>query len=294
MILPHETPGEPWIVYLQELVDRDREPEPWAEGEKIPWHEPGFSARMLAEHLSQAHDLASRRSVVIDRQVAWIHRQVLQDRPSRVLDLGCGPGFYAARLAALGHTCVGIDYGPAAVAHARRASEGLACRYAQEDVRTAEYPAGQDLVMVLFGELNVFPPHQAKAVLHRARAALAPGGAVLVEVSTYQAVRSAGLRPRSWYSAPSGLFSARPHLCLQESFWHADLGVATERWYVIDTETSQVTRHAASTQAYTDEEYGKLLQLAGFRDVAAYPSLEGTLPEAGTIAEGLQVLVARQ
>lgn len=62
---------------------------------KIPWNDPAFSARMLAEHLSQAHELASRRTETIARQVAWIHDALLGGRPSRVLDLGCGPGLYS-------------------------------------------------------------------------------------------------------------------------------------------------------------------------------------------------------
>jgi len=31
-------------------------------------------------------------------------------RGPEVLDLGCGPGLYASRLARLGHECTGIDY----------------------------------------------------------------------------------------------------------------------------------------------------------------------------------------
>ena len=43
---------------LLDLIRREAAPEPWAEGEKIPWDDPGFSRRMLEEHLSQAHDAA--------------------------------------------------------------------------------------------------------------------------------------------------------------------------------------------------------------------------------------------
>ena len=95
---------------LMDIVNRRPIPQPWAEGEKIPWNEPDFSQRMLREHLSQQHDLASRRFAVIDQHVAWIYRSALQEKPSRVLDLGCGPGLYASRLARLGHTCTGIDF----------------------------------------------------------------------------------------------------------------------------------------------------------------------------------------
>jgi 2-polyprenyl-3-methyl-5-hydroxy-6-metoxy-1,4-benzoquinol methylase len=75
---------------------------------------------MLHEHLSQDHDAASRRGATIDRQVAWIHGALLlAGTPTRVLDLGCGPGLYAERLAALGHRCVGVDVSPASIAFAR-------------------------------------------------------------------------------------------------------------------------------------------------------------------------------
>jgi len=47
---------------LLDIIQRRAVPVPWEEGEKIPWHDPDFSRRMLREHLSQTHDLASRRS----------------------------------------------------------------------------------------------------------------------------------------------------------------------------------------------------------------------------------------
>ena len=113
---------------LLDVVERALPPEPWTEGDNIPWDDPAFSARMLREHLSQEHDLASRRSQIIDRQVDWLHRDVLGGRPGRILDLACGPGLYAHRLARLGHAVVGIDFGPAAIQYGREvaARSGLA------------------------------------------------------------------------------------------------------------------------------------------------------------------------
>ena len=63
---------------LMDIIHRQRVPKPWAEGEKIPWNDPDFSKRMLNEHLSQAHDAASRRFEIIEKHVSWIHHQVLQ------------------------------------------------------------------------------------------------------------------------------------------------------------------------------------------------------------------------
>lgn len=263
---------------LVDLVHRRPVPEPWAEGEKIPWNDPGFSERMLREHLSQRHDMASRRFAVIDRHVAWIDGHLLAGRPSSILDLGCGPGLYTSRLARLGHTCVGIDFGPASVAHARAEAvrEGLACRYLEGDVRTAKYGSGYGLAMMVFGELNVFRPSDVRLILRKSRAALAEGGLLLLEVSRLMAVQRTGESGSSWYSSQAGLFSARPHLVLAESFWNADQKVATERYYVTDAEDGSVTPYAASTQGYSEQEYVDLLAECGFDQVRIWPSLTGS------------------
>ena len=154
---------------LLDLVRRQPTPPPWSEGEKIPWDDPGFSERMLAEHLSQEHGRASRAVKTIERHVEWVHRELLGGSPSRVLDLGCGPGLYSNRLAALGHECVGIDFSPASIAYARAQATAsqLACRYMLEDIRSANYGAGFDLVMLIFGELNVFTRADATSILER-------------------------------------------------------------------------------------------------------------------------------
>lgn len=83
----------------------------WRAAYRIPWDDPDFSRRMLQEHLSQEHDMASRRFKSIDKQVAWLHGDLLGGHTSSILDLGCGPGFYSHRLAARGHRCHGIHNG---------------------------------------------------------------------------------------------------------------------------------------------------------------------------------------
>jgi 2-polyprenyl-3-methyl-5-hydroxy-6-metoxy-1,4-benzoquinol methylase len=97
---------------ILDIVDRIPKPAPWSEGDNIPWDDPGFSERMLAKHLSQEHDLASRRSETIDHHVEWIFSEVLNSRPARLLDLACGPGLNTVRLARIGCECAGVDFSP--------------------------------------------------------------------------------------------------------------------------------------------------------------------------------------
>lgn len=264
------------MINLTDLIQREI-PRPWAEGDNIPWNEPGFSRRMLKEHLTQAHDAASRRTETIERQVRFIHECVLSGRPARVLDLGCGPGLYAQRLACLGHSVAGIDFSPASIEYARQTAEtaGLDCTYTLADVRAAEFGAGYDLVMFIFGEFNVFCPQDARAILLKARAALRVGGRLLLEPSTAESIARTGQAGTSWYTSEGGLFSACPHLVLQEAFWDETARVATNRYWVSEAAGGTVTRYAASYQAYRETEFAALLSGCGFESIRFYPSLTG-------------------
>ena len=267
-------------------------PSPWQDGGKIPWSDPGFSARMLREHLDQSHDRASRRLPVIDRQIGWIHAHVLDARPARVLDLGCGPGLYTERLAALGHACVGVNYSPASIEHARAAAERarLDCRYELADVRTGKFGRDFGAALVLSGELNTFPPVEASTVLAAVRRALSPGARLVLEVHREDFVRALGARGPSWFAAGQSVFADSPHVCLRESFWHERERAATERWLVAAGGADDWTVYASTTRAYADDEYAALLAGAGFGRPERRESLD---PEARDPADGLFVLIAR-
>ncbi len=262
---------------LIDLVQREPNPVPWAEGDNIPWHEPAFSARMLQEHLSQAHDAASRRTEKIERHVEWIHRQVLSERPAKILDLGCGPGLYSSHLARLGHVCVGIDYSPASIAYARDCAqrERLNCTYIEQDLRQAEYGEGFGLAMLIFGELNIFRPADARNILRKAHHALAVGGQLLLEPHPFHAIEKIGGKGRAWKSANRGLFSDQPFLLLQEHLWDAATLTTTVRYFVVDAASGHITRYAQTFQAYSNADYEALLDACGFEQAQFFPGLGG-------------------
>jgi SAM-dependent methyltransferase len=278
---------------LIDVVNRSPRPAPWTEGEKIPWNEPGFSARMLREHLSQEHDAASRRFEIIDLQVEWISEFLPGGRAGQVLDMGCGPGLYASRLAKLGCKCTGIDFSPASIAYAQEQARagGLDCHYIQGDLRTTAFGNGYDLAMFIFGELNVFRPQDARLILQKAFEALNSGGRLVLEPHTFEAVRNIGGLPPRWYSASSGLFSENPHLYFQEYFWDEATLSTIQRYFIIDALSGEVTRYSSTMQAYDEAKYRELIQGCGFQEIQFHPSLEGK-----EIAEtlGLLAITARK
>ena len=276
---------------IKQLITRIETPEPWSEGEKIPWNDLEFSERMLEYHLAQEHDLASRRYEIIDRHVDWINKKL--GKLSTILDLACGPGLYSIRLTRLGHSCRGIDFSPASIRYSREqaAGDGVKVDYVLEDIRTADYGEENDVVLFIYGEFNVFKQADIKHVLKKAYDSLQEGGVFIVEPNRYETVKRIGASPASWYSSQTGLFSPKPHLCLTENFWDPEKHVATTRYYIIDAETSDVTLHASSMVAYTREDLEQLLGEAGFKDIVFHESLSGGRKD---LDENLEVVEARK
>jgi len=264
---------------LIDIIQRNPKPAPWSEGDNIPWNDPAFSKRMLKEHLTQEHDAASRRFEKIDRHIAWIHGEVLQNQTGNLLDLACGPGLYASRLARLGHEVTGIDYSPASIAYAQDTAqkENLACEYIHADLREADFGDNYDAATLIYGEFNIFRPTDIRQILRKAHTALKPGGILILEPHTFEIVQAMGQAAPSWYSTPSGLFSPEPHLVLEDHYWDNDQQTATTRIYIIDANSGNVIRYAQTFQAYTHTDYQNLLIESGFDEIKFFPSLTGLI-----------------
>jgi SAM-dependent methyltransferase len=103
-------------------------------------------------------------------------RAVLAHAVAPVLDIGCGPGRHLAALAAAGHAGLGLDLSPVAVRLAR-------ARGAEAIMRSvfADVPRDGTWRTALLLDGNIGIGGAPEALLARARALVAPGGAVLVE-----------------------------------------------------------------------------------------------------------------
>ena len=182
------------------------DPKPFADGRQFPWNDPDFSRRMLAFHLDESHDWASRRAnkrrELIDELIA-----VTGVAPGdRALDLGCGPGLYCQELAQRGMLVDGWDYAPASIEYARHQAQvaGLEIRYTRDDYRNLDAVERFKMVTLIYGDLNVFSWSDAVALLRRVHLALLPGGFFYADVTSPAAHSASGVRRHFAYHS-SGL-----------------------------------------------------------------------------------------
>jgi ubiquinone/menaquinone biosynthesis C-methylase UbiE len=209
---------------------------------------------------------------MIRTQVQWIHEHICNNTPAKLLDIGCGPGLYIEQFAALDYNCCGIDFSPASIEYAKN-HLGDKARLVEGDVRSVDFGGDYDLAMMVFGEFNVFSPDECKKILKKTFEALAPGGKLLLEAHTFDAVERIGRAPNSWYkSGPGllGLFSDDPHICLTENHWLDKQQTALQQFHILNAADGIVTSYRSTTKAWTEDQYRDLLTEADFANVAIH------------------------
>ena len=259
-------------------------PLPWRDGNKIPWHDPLFSERMLGIHLDQDSHMASRTLDVIHDHVAWLCDRLAvalgKTEGLRVLDVGCGPGLYCHELARRGHVGVGFDFAPAPLRHAKEVAvrEGLDCEFISADLTrlddaTLARFGKVDAITFWFGEFNSFRQDVAARFLARLAKVLKPGGLMALEVQPYEGfVREDAA---DWFLHEASPLADGPHFWLQRHRWDEIAQAEITVYWIVDARTGEAERFAQCHQAWSDEELAGALGEAGLDGVVFEPPITG-------------------
>ena len=199
-----------------------------------------------------------------DRDAELIAR-LLDLRPGmRVLDVPCGHGRIANRLARLGCPVVGLDRSPAFLEVARR--DGAGVDYRLGDMRE-DTPAGPfDAVVNWFTSFGYFDEATDRAILAGWRRALRAGGRLLVDVQNRQNLLRIIAASRQGRAV--GLTERGDDLLLDvTSFDPATARTHTERISVRD---GRVRRYRFSVRTFAFTELRDWLLEAGFSGVEGF------------------------
>lgn len=249
---------------LAQLAELQTRPAPFTPGEPRFWDDPHIATQMLAAHLNPTHDLASRRPETIARSVAWIVRTVGLAPGAAVLDLGCGPGLYAVRLAQQGLAVTGVDLSPGSIAYAEAQARALALpiRYRCENYLALAEAGGYDAALLIYGDYCVLAPDQRLQLLGNVRRALKPGGAFVLDVST-RAHRQRHGQTNHWGVVERGFWRPGPHLVLAQGFDDPERRLYLDQTIVIEADGALAV-YRNWFQDFTGEAIQVELERAGF------------------------------
>ena len=208
-----------------------------------------FYADRLSEHNSDAE-----AAVVWD--IAGIHGE------SRVLDLACGHGRIANRLAARGAAMSGLDATPMFLSLARDDARrrGVSVDYREGDMRSLPWAAEFDVVFSWFTAFGYFDDDTNKQVLAEILRVLRPGGRFVVHLNHRDFLMSR--------FAPSAVTERDGNLMIDQHSFDPYTGRAnTSRTMIRD---GRITHSTYFTRLFSFTELRAWLHEAGFDIVEGF------------------------
>lgn len=206
------------------------------------WGDEHVQRQMLASHLDADLDGASPPHAFIDRAVAWIVATLHLNERHRVLDLGCGPGLFATRLAAHGVRVHGIDLSAVSVAEARRRAPPDLVSIEVGNYLDALLPT-HDLALLIGGDYGVLSPQDRHRLLTRVRARLVAGGHLLVEVPA--PARYATLEPGCVIAERlmEGFWAPGQYVGIHQTMLYDEVRVALDRYTIIEPTRTRIVHN---------------------------------------------------
>lgn len=265
------------LTYIQRYSE---EPALFEPGESLFWDDPHISKGMLEAHLNPEHDAASRRPEKIEKEVNHLVSSGIIKPGDRVLDLGCGPGLYASRLADKGIKVTAIDISQRSLDYAiKQAGEkGLEIDYRRMDFFDIDFRAEFDVVIQTYGELGVFPGEKRDELLTKIYRALKNDGLLIFDV-TSKDKRTEARANNNWYVSDGGFWRPGLHLVLEQSFDYQEADARVDQYIVVDDNGVSVYR--TWIHDYTPLSIGEALRKAGFEVLHLWNDLIGSLYTEG-------------
>ncbi|HWQ52264.1 MAG TPA: class I SAM-dependent methyltransferase, partial [Bryobacteraceae bacterium] len=194
---------------------------------------------------------------------------------ARILDVGCGTGYLAAKLTARGFRVTGVDVSPEMAACARRHAPGA--EFYAEDMRHFRPPGPFDAAVCTFDTLNhILTAEDLNRTIANVAATLAPGGLFFFDMLLEEAYREGWSGDISIVEPDHVLIVKGEGFDPRNGLAHCRLTMFRKlngHWRRSD---SVVTERCYSRQAI-----GAALDQAGFRTTEAYSAhdlgMEGTL-----------------
>ncbi len=239
------------------------------------WTDEHTSKQMLAYHLNESVDAASRNKPFIERSVEWIVSYFGVDENTEIADFGCGPGLYANRLAERSAKVTGIDFSTTSLEYAKgiAAEKDLKVNYVQTNYMDFETERRFDLITMIMCDFCALSPEQRGSLLTKFGSLLKPGGSVLLDVYSMnffnQKEETAVYEKNQLY----GFWSAEDYYGFLNTFKYGDDKVVLDKYTII--EESRTREVFNWFQCYSEDSLRAEFEENGFHIQELYSNVAG-------------------
>jgi 2-polyprenyl-3-methyl-5-hydroxy-6-metoxy-1,4-benzoquinol methylase len=240
------------------------------------WTDEHTSSRMLAFHLDESVDVASRNPDFVRRSAEWIASTFGIGRHTAIADFGCGPGLYTTRLARHGAEVTGIDFSHRSLEHAKAVAtrERLSIRYVEQSYLDFEPEDRFDLVLMIMCDFCALSPAQRKQILARFHTILKPGGSVLLDVYSLAAYDRREVVQTYGMNLLDGFWSPNRYYGFLTIFKYDREKVVLDKHTIIEAERTRTIYNWL--QYFDPEDLEREFREAGFSIKGLYSDVAGT------------------
>lgn len=227
------------------------------------WTDPHVSKAMLSAHLDPDSDGASRKPHIISKTIDWVAEQCKGAKC--ILDLGCGPGLYATRLAAKGFSVTGMDINPVSIDYARKSAResDLRIHYECGDYLSDPIEGMYDAAICIYCDFGALLLPEQMTFLSRVHEHLVQDGLFLFDIFGPR-LSDSKCESRDWnYVSGSGFWARSSHFLLDESKHFPDQRAWGMRTLVME-DRQDPKEFITWDHYFTESEIKSLLATNGF------------------------------
>lgn len=194
-------------------IDCFIKPALFADGNMFLWSNEYIANNVLKKHLDFTEDCGTRKLSTVKRSAEWLSKNL--SNKGKVLDVGCGPGFYSSLIASKGNTVLGIDISKYNVKFAKRNNFLQEfTEYRVQDFRTKYFSEDEhyDMIMLMYGLYSFYPLSDRMNFLKKALASLNDGGFVVAEVFTKEHYKGRKESTDWSFISQNGFWCNKPHI----------------------------------------------------------------------------------
>lgn len=238
------------------------------------WTDDHISKGMLDAHLNPDWDAATRKHETVRSIVKWIGAAAPAKNYSNLLDLGCGPGIYAEQFCKAGYRVTGMDISTRSIDYAKKSAQEkkLPIEYFYQNFLTMDFKEKFDLVTLIYFDFCVNSPEDRAKTLQNVRAALKPGGLLIIEL-TKPKYFEGQKEYQKWEYAESGFFCGEPHLRLESFYIYGEDSTFLNQSIIVaehEMKSFNIWHHA-----FTKNEFENDLNAAGLAAKSVYGNMMG-------------------
>ena len=193
-----------------------------------------------------------------EQEVDFIEAALSPAPGAAVLDLACGSGRHAIRMARRGYRVTGVDFNPRylELAAAGAARAGVAVEWVSRDMRELDFTSRFDHAYSFFTSFGYYSDEENEEVLERIARALRPGGRLLLDMMNRDWLLS-HRQQRTWSQREDGA------LLMEEISLDLESSRVTSRLTLIEPDKGAGPVKQFDLRAYTCAELTALLRRSG-------------------------------